>query len=56
MNISKKTVLSALASASLAFGLCACGRNGDTPGQSLDKGLNKTGDAIKEVGEAIKPK
>jgi len=56
MHVSKKTVLVALTSASLAVGLCACDRNGDTPGQTLDKGLNKAGDAIKDAGEAIKPK
>ena len=56
MNIAKKTVLTMLSLASLAVGLCACGLDGDTPGQTLDKGLNRAGDAVKDAGEAIKPK
>jgi len=56
MNIAKKTVVPILTLASLVAGLCACGLDGDTPGQTLDRGLNKAGDAVKEAGEAIKPK
>ena len=33
-----------------------CGCDGDTAGQKLDKALDKTGDAVIEAGEAIKPK
>ncbi len=55
MNIAKKTVVLMATSAFLAAGLCGCDK-GDTPGQSLDKGLDKAGEKIKEAGEAIKPK
>ena len=55
MNVFKNSVRLLLTSALLASGLCGCDK-GDTPGQSLDKGLNKAGDAVKDAGEAIKPK
>jgi len=53
MHIAKKTLVLGLASALLVAGLGACG-NG-TPGEKLDKALDKTGDKVKEAGEAIKP-
>lgn len=33
-----------------------CDKSGDTPGESLDRALDKTGDAVKDAGEAIKPR
>jgi hypothetical protein len=51
-----RIVLVLLASALAAGGLCACDRQSETPGQKLDKALDKAGDSIKDAGEAIKPK
>ena len=56
MHLVKKTVLSVVTAAFLAGGLGACGKSGDTPGERLDDALAKTGDAVKDAGEAIKPK
>jgi len=53
MNVARKSVCVALATVLLACGLGACG-NG-TPGEKLDRALDKTGDKVKEAGEAIKP-
>lgn len=36
--------------------LGGCDKSGDTPGQKLDKALDKTGDEVKKAGDAIKPK
>jgi len=55
MNIARKSVALVVTSALLAAGLCARAK-GDSPGQALDRGLTKTGDAVKDAGEAIKPK
>jgi hypothetical protein len=66
MSVAKKSLVLALTSALLAAGLCACER-GTTPGQKLDraidktgegidKALDKTGEKLKEAGEAIQPK
>lgn len=54
MNVAKKTVLLAAAAALLSAGLCACDRG--TPGENLDKALDKAGDTVKDAGEAIKPR
>lgn len=51
MKVSKTTALHALAAAALAAGLCACN---DSPGDKLDRAIDKTGDAIKDAGDAIK--
>jgi hypothetical protein len=56
MDISKKTSLLVLTSALLAAGLCACDKSGGTPGEKLDRALDKTGETVKDAGEAIKPK
>ncbi|MCE9638119.1 MAG: hypothetical protein K8T90_20650 [Planctomycetes bacterium] len=56
MHITKKTALLVLTSAFLGLGLCACNNRGDTPGEKLDRALDKTGDKVKEAGEAIKTK
>lgn len=56
MNIVKKTALLLVASALPALGLAGCERSGRTPGENLDRALDKTGDAVKDAGEAIKPK
>lgn len=55
MNAFARKFVLVLASAGLASGLFACGRGGATPGQKLDRALDRTGDAVKEAGEAIKP-
>lgn len=54
MRLAKKWILPILALALLATGLSAC-RKDDTPGESLDRALDRTGDAVKDAGEAIKP-
>ena len=56
MNLAKKTVLSIVTSAFLVGGLGACDKTGETPGEKLDRALDKTGDAVKDAGDAIKPK
>ncbi len=56
MSIAKKSVVLVLSTALLAGGLCACDKSGDTPGQKLDKALDKTGETVKDAGEAIKPR
>jgi len=56
MRDSKKRILLAMASAILAAGLCACDGSGRTPGEKLDGALDKTGEAVKDAGEAIQPK
>jgi len=53
MHIAKKTLVLGLASALLVAGLGACGDR--TPGENLDRALDKTGETVKEAGEAIKP-
>ena len=45
-----------LACTLLAAGLSACNRDGTTAGQKLDRALDRTGEAVKDAGEAIKPK
>lgn len=52
----RKLVLIILTSVVAAAGLCACDRRDGTPGQQLDKALDKTGDKVKQAGEAIKPR
>ena len=54
MNVAKRSVSLVLTSAFFAALLCACDKSGDTAGQKLDKALDKTGDAVKDAGEAIK--
>ena len=54
MKHAMRRVLLATVSAILAAGLCACG--GRTPGEGLDHALDKTGEAVKDVGDAIQPK
>jgi hypothetical protein len=56
MSFAKKSVPFVLSSALLAAGLAGCSKGGDTPGEKLDAGLTKAGDAVKDAGEAIKPK
>jgi hypothetical protein len=55
MNACARKFVLVLASAGLAAGVCACRRGGATPGQKIDRALDKTGDLVKEAGEAIKP-
>ena len=54
MIVPKKAVFPVLALALLAGGLCACSKDA-TPGENLDRALEKTGEAVKDAGEAIKP-
>lgn len=54
MNVAKKSILPILALALLASGLSACSRD-NTAGENLDRALDKTGEAVKDAGEAIKP-
>ncbi len=56
MRIARRLVLLVLASGVLAAGLCACDSRGGTPGEKLDRVLDKTGDKVKEAGDAIKPR
>jgi len=55
MNLAKKTLVLALTSAVLTA-LAACDKSGATAGENLDKALDKTGDAVKDAGDAIKPR
>jgi hypothetical protein len=55
MTLAKKLVLLVLVSALLAAGLYACGRGG-TPGQKLDRAIDRTGEKLKEAGEALQSK
>ena len=52
----KKLALLAVITSFLATGLCGCDKSGDSPGEKLDKALDKTGEKIKEAGDAIQPK
>ena len=54
MITAKKAVLLVVTAALLSAGLCACDRG--TPGENLDKALDKAGDTVKDAGEAIKPR
>lgn len=56
MRPTNKTLVLTLTLALLGTSLCACERHGDTPGQQLDRALDKTGDKVIEAGEAIKTK
>lgn len=56
MDVAKKPAVLLVAAAFLAALLCGCDKNGDTPGQKLDKALDKTGDTLKDAGDAIKPR
>lgn len=57
MHIAKRCALVVLTSAFLAAGLGGCdNKSGATPGEQLDKALDKTGEKVKEAGEAIKTK
>lgn len=39
----------------MVFGVVGCGeKKPATPGEALDKGIEKTGDAMKKAGEEIK--
>ena len=55
MIVAKKMALFVLTSAFLAGGLCACDSRDNTAGERLDTALEKTGEKVKEAGEAIKP-
>jgi hypothetical protein len=50
----EKAFLAVLLLASGAAVLGGCDRRGETPGQKLDRALDKTGEKVKEAGEAIK--
>jgi hypothetical protein len=54
MNVAKRSVFLVLTSAFLAAVLCGCDRSGDTAGEKLDHAIDKTGDAVKDAGDAIK--
>jgi hypothetical protein len=56
MNAQARKLVLVLASAGVAAGLCACGGDGATPGQNLDRALDRTGDLVIEAGDAIKTK
>ncbi len=53
-STARRMLLLAITAAALAT--AGCGRPGDTPGEKLDKALDKTGEAVKDAGEAIKPR
>lgn len=56
MILAKKPTLAVLAALALAVALGGCNRGGTTAGEKLDNALEKTGEAVKDAGEAIKPK
>lgn len=51
-----RPALLAVIASLLVAGLCGCDKSGDTPGQKLDRALDKTGEKIKEAGDAIQPR
>ena len=55
MIVAKKMARFVLASAFVAGGLCACDSSDNTAGERLDTALEKTGEKVKELGEAIQP-
>ena len=54
MNLTKRGALLVLTSAVLALGLCSCSKDGRSPGEKIDRALDRTGEAVKDAGEAIK--
>jgi hypothetical protein len=56
MGFTKRVVLPVLALSFLAAVVAGCGKGGRTPGENLDRALDKTGEKIKDAGEAIQPK
>jgi hypothetical protein len=54
MKYAKKALPPLLILGLLAVGAAACGDR--TPGENLDRALDKTGEKIKDAGEAIQPK